>query len=132
MATINAVLQSRAVDGGHAIEVDFTLDDASTHTLKIPYERIAQAVHAISNAASVAETQQKVAASGQPRFAVIAPYYATNVRTGQSSDGRILLGFVTSQGPVEVAMTSDLARKTIERLTFELGQLGKQQFPKPS
>jgi hypothetical protein len=38
MFAITSVLESRSVDGGHAIEIDFGLDDASTHTLKISYE----------------------------------------------------------------------------------------------
>jgi hypothetical protein len=59
MFAITSVLESRSVDGGHAIEIDFGLDDASTHTLKIPYEHIPRIVHAITSALSVAETAQK-------------------------------------------------------------------------
>jgi hypothetical protein len=66
MVSIRSVLQSRSVDGGHAIELDFVLDDETTHTIKMPYECIPQTMHAITNAASVAETAQRVGASGQP------------------------------------------------------------------
>jgi hypothetical protein len=67
MVTIRSVLQSRSVDGGHAIELDFLLDDETTHTIKVPYDRIPQTMHAITNAASVAETAQRVAASWASR-----------------------------------------------------------------
>jgi hypothetical protein len=63
---------------------------------------------------------------------VIAPYRAANMRTGQSPDGLIVVEFSTPQGPVQVAMTTNLTHLTIERLTSELGKFGKQQLPKPS
>jgi hypothetical protein len=53
------VLERRRVDGGHAIEIDFGLDDASTHTLKIPYEHIPHIIRAITSAVSIAETARK-------------------------------------------------------------------------
>jgi hypothetical protein len=132
MIEIKSIHQSRSVDGGHAIELDFTLDDGSIHTLKMPYERIAHTVHAITSAAAVAESAQKVGTSGKPAFAVIAPYRVSNVRTGVSPDGVIVAEFATPQGPVQVAMTTEQTRWTIERLTAELANHGKQRFPKLS
>jgi hypothetical protein len=65
MFVISSVLQSRSVDGGHAVEIDFGRDDASTHTLKIPYEHIPHIMRAISSAASAAEIAQKAHATGR-------------------------------------------------------------------
>jgi len=132
MPTIKGVVQGRSVDGGHAIEIEFLLTDNSTYTVKIPYENIPQTMHAISASASVAETAQKVSASGQSQFAAIVPYRATNVRTGSSPDGQIAVEFATALGPVQVAMPSDMARLTIEHLASELGRLDKPQGPKLS
>jgi hypothetical protein len=132
MPTIKAVGQGRSVDGGNAIEVDFVLTDDSPHTLKIPFENVPRTMHAISQSASVAETAQRVSISGQSQFAVIVPYRATDVRTGHSSDRQIAVAFSTAQGPVQIAMSADLTRLTIERLTSELGQLDKPRQPKLS
>jgi hypothetical protein len=132
MTTIKSVLQSRSMAGGDAIEVDFILEDGSTHTLRIPYEQAPHTMHAITSAAAAAETTQKVKASGRPSFAVVVPYRAMNMKAGQSYDGQIVAAFATPQGPVQVAMTAQLAQRTIERLKAELESLGKQQFPRPS
>ena len=37
MTAVNSVLQGRSVLGGHAIELDFQLDDGSSSTLQIPF-----------------------------------------------------------------------------------------------
>jgi hypothetical protein len=132
MPTIKSVLLSRSVLGGHSIELDFVLNDGTTHTLQIPYERIPHTIHAIKSAASVAETQQKVFSSGQSMFSVVVPYRATDVRTAHSSDGLVVVEFATPEGPMQVAMPSNLTEKTIQRLRAELEKLGKQQFPKTS
>jgi hypothetical protein len=131
MIEIKQVKQSRSVDSGHAIEVDFILNDGSVETIKMPYERVPHTMHALTSAASVAETAQKVAASGLPNFAVVVPYQAHDVRAGQSPDGTVAVEFATLQGPVQVAMTTDLVRLTIQRLTSQLGKIG-MQFPKLS
>lgn len=131
MPTIKGIKEGRAVDGGHAIEVEFVLQDGSSHILKIPYENIPHAVHAISASASVAETAQKAGATGRPQFSAIVPYRATHVRTGTSPDGQVVAEFATGLGPVQVAMPSSLAQDTIERLKTALGDLGKPG-PKPS
>ena len=92
MPTINAVLQSRSVSGGHAIEVDFQLTDGSVHTLRLPFERIPFVMHAITNAASVAEATQRAEARDRS-VAVIVPYLAGDLRTGSSPDGTVVAEF---------------------------------------
>ena len=132
MITVKTVVQSRSIKGGHAIELDLELDDGSIHTIECPYERIPFLMHAITNAAAMAETTQK-ASAGDRLNEVIVPYRATDMRTGVSGDGpTVVAEFATSFGPVQVAMPPALARKTIERLSNELALLGTQQFLKPS
>lgn len=131
MPIIKTVFQSRSISSGHAIELDFELNDNSTHTLQIPFERIPFIIHAITSAAALAEAQQKTEA-GDPSVAVLVPYRVRDMRTGSSPDGLVVADFSTPQGPVQIAMTAALTRSTIERLTTELARLDTRQFPKPS
>jgi hypothetical protein len=131
MAVANAVLQSRSVSQGHIIEVDLQLDDGTQSTLKIRFQQIQFLLRASWSAAAAAETTQRQAA-GERMMAIVAPYKMTNMRTGHSLEGTILADFVTAQGPVQIAMTTDQARLTIERLTAELAIVDGQQFQRPS
>jgi hypothetical protein len=131
MAAVNAVLQSRSVAGGHAIEVDFQFDDDSRLTLQILFQVLPTVMHAIWNAAAIAETTQRQSA-GERMMAVVLPYRMQDMRTGHSPDGTVVADFRTAQGPVQIAMTPDQTRLTIERLTTELANLGRRQFPQLS
>ena len=129
---IRAIVESRSIDGGHAIELDIELSDGSKETLECPQERAALLVHAITNAAVVAERMRQ-AAPGTV-FSVEVPYYATGVRTGTSADNQFVVVLFPTKGgqPVQIAMTRDIARTAIEQLSNELDQLGRQQPLKPS
>jgi len=131
MAAVSQVIQSRSVAGGHAIELDLQFDDNSSLTLQFQFQVIPTVMHAIWNAAAVAETTQRQSA-GERMMAVVLPFRMQDMRTGHSQDGAIVADFRTAQGPVQIAMTPDQTRLTIERLTAELAIVSKQQFPKLS
>jgi len=131
MSAVNFFRQSRSVAGGHAIEIDFQLNDGSLSTMQIPFPQIPILLRIIWEAAAVAETTQRQAA-GEQMIAVVAPYRATSMRSGSSQDGTILADFSTAQGPMQIAMTADLARSTIEQLSVAVTAHDKQQFPRPS
>jgi len=131
MAAVKTVLRSSSVAGGHAIGLYFQLDDGSPSSLQIPFEQIPFLLRAIWAAAAVAETTRRQAA-GEKMIALVAPFEMRSMRTGHSPEGTIVADFATAQGPVQIAMTADQARLTSERLTAELANVGKRQFPRPS
>ena len=131
MASVKLIFQSRSVLGGHAIELDFELDDGSRSTLQIPFSQIQFLNRAIWEAAAAAETTQRQAASEQMR-AFVAPYQAPQTRVGSSPNGTIVVDFVTAQGLVQIAMGADLTRSTIEQLSMAVRDLATRQFPRPS
>ena len=125
MSQVKSVLKSRVIKGGHAIEIDLLLEDDSTQITEIPYERIPMMMHALSNAGALAERTQK-GGPGDASTAVMVTYRAASIRTGSALDGSVVvICFATPQGPVEVAMTPDLTRWTIERLSNQLALLAK-------
>jgi hypothetical protein len=130
MAAVNQILQSRSVSGGHAIELDFRFDDGSQLTLEILFQILPILMRSIWEAAAIAETTQRRAA-GEQMMAFVVPYRMQDMRTGRSPDNVIVADFRTDLGPVQIAMTPEQTRLTIERLTAELGRLG-MQFPKLS
>ena len=125
--THHHVIQSRATNGGHAIELDISFENGEEETIEIPSEKAALFSNAIHNAASVAERMRR-ALPGEA-VSTEVPYYATDVGTGRSVDNRyVLYRFPTTIGtPMSVAMTPEIARDAIQRLTAELENLGRQQ-----
>jgi hypothetical protein len=121
---------SRVLSGGSVIEFDFGFEDGSTITIQFPFSMIPMFQKATWEAAAAAETAQRQAA-GERMMAVVLPYRMQDLRTGRSPDGTIVADFRTAQGPVQVAMTADQTRLTIQRLTEELGRLNTP-FPKLS
>ncbi|MGP0085784.1 MAG: hypothetical protein ACLP0B_19485 [Steroidobacteraceae bacterium] len=119
MSSVRLIYQGRSVLGGHAIELDYELDDGTRTTLQVPFPQIQFLLRQIWAAAAAAETTQRQAAGEQMR-AIVAPYRGQDVRTGKSQDGTIGLEFRTAQGPVQIAMDADLTRKTIEQLSAAL------------
>jgi hypothetical protein len=126
MREIKRVVETRAVDHGHAIEVELEYRDGSIETIKCPFERAGMLVHGITNATVVAERMR----STQPKqkISLEVTYDVTEVHTGPSVDGKkIALRFQTTLGsPAILAMSLDLARRTIERITAELEKVRKQ------
>lgn len=125
MTSVKHVLQSRAVLSGHAIEVDFQLDDGSKTTLQIPYAQIPQLLRKVWDAAATAETIQRQAA-GERMEAFVAPYQARAVTVGSSQDGTILADFSTAQGPMQISMGMDLARSTIAQLSTAVADIAQR------
>jgi hypothetical protein len=91
--------------------------------IRSAYQDAPRLVQAIVQAAKIAEQMQN-AMPGQG-IELVSPYTAADIRTGSSPDGEIvLLAFATTQGvPVEIAMPTNLARETIERLSTELARI---------
>lgn len=119
---------ARAVSGGSAIELDLGFEDGSATTIQFPFTMLPALQKTIWDAAAIAETTQRQAA-GQQMLAVVLPYRMQGMRTGRSPDGTIVADFQTAQGPMQVAMTADQARLTIQRLTEEIGRLN-MPFPR--
>jgi len=126
---INSILSCRPTPDGHAIELDIVLADGTRLPVGIPFVHIQFVLRRIWEAAAEAETIQSKAA-GQSMVAFVAPYQMRDVRVGMSLDGTIGLDFQTEQGPVQIAMTPDLARLTIERLKFVVEKSSER--PRPS
>jgi hypothetical protein len=124
--TIERIVQGRSTKGGHAIEIDLESSDGAHYTVECPMERASMLVHAIHNAAVVAERAVRTA-PGQA-LSTEVPYTANNVRTRTSVDGQnVLLQFQIVTGfPVMIAMPLELARRTIELLSNELDPLRRQ------
>jgi hypothetical protein len=120
----------RSISGGTAVEFDIGFEDNSAVTIQLPFTMIPMFQRAIWDAAAVAETTQRQAA-GEKMLAVVLPYRMNGMRTGRSQDGTLVADFQTNQGPVQVAMTADQTRLTIQRLTEELNRLGTP-FPRLS
>jgi hypothetical protein len=123
---IRAVVESRAINGGRAIEVELEFVEGSRQVLECPIERASLLMHAITNAAVVAERMRKAAPGTS--ISTEVPYNATNVKVGTSVDERlVVLAFSTKEGPpMQVAMTPEIARTAIELLSNELDQLGRR------
>jgi hypothetical protein len=120
----------RVISGGSAIEIDLGFEDNSSITIQFLFSMIPMLQKVIWDAAAVAETAQRQAA-GEQMMAVVLPYRMQDMRTGRSPDGIVVADFRTALGPVQVAMTPDQTRLTIQRLTEELDRL-KTPFPKLS
>jgi hypothetical protein len=120
----------RVLPDGSAVEFDLGFEDNSTIAIQLPYSMIPVFMRAIWNAAARAETMQRQAA-GERMTAMVVPYRMQDMRTGRSPDGIVVADFRTAQGPVQIAMTADQTRLTIQRLTEELERLSAP-FPKPS
>jgi hypothetical protein len=125
---INSILSCRSTSDGHAIELDTVLADGTRLPLQIPFVHIQFVLRRIWDAAAEAETIQRQSA-GERMVAFVAPYQMRDVRVGSSLDGTIALDFQTEQGPVQIAMTPDLARLTIERLKFVVEKNSEPRRP---
>lgn len=125
--TIRHVINSASIEGGHAIQIELEFADATRETLRVEFQTLPLVAEALRQAAAVAEQQQK-AAPGQA-IQLDVPHYATSVRCGTSTDNtQVVAKFATKAGfPVTIAMTPNLVKETIGKLSAELGNLGTQQ-----
>jgi hypothetical protein len=131
MPELKEVLQARAVDGGHAIELDLMFTDGSQETIKCVLESAPRLAHAIHATAVIAERLQK--AQPTEEVSTEIPYVVTGTQTGAGVDGKtVVIRFLTKSFPILISMSPDLARRTNERLEAELAKLGKQQPPRLS
>jgi hypothetical protein len=129
--SISKVVQSRAVHGGHTIEIELGFGDGSQEVISCPYHLLANVAQAVRQAGVAAEQAQK-AQPGQP-IQLEQPYRANgcNAGTAISPDGQwIAIRFSTADAvPVSVAMKPELAQVAIELLKRELSRLGTQSSP---
>lgn len=111
------------------IALDLKLTNGDTVTIECGQENLPFLSTAINTAGVVAERARKA----QPGIAISTevPYRVKGVRAATSHDDKFVLAkFKTEVGTrVLVAMTPNLARETIARLTAELDQLGKRPPP---
>jgi hypothetical protein len=130
--TINKILRSGALPGGRAVIVDLQLEGGEALTLECHHEKLPLLAAAINDAGLVAERARK-ALPGES-ISTVVPRFAMAVRAGTSADNLyIALAFQTDTGtPLEIAMPPELARETIERLQYELDQLGRRPPIVPS
>lgn len=105
--------------------IDLLIEDGEEVTLECNHEKLPLLAIAINDAGVVAERARQ-ALPGHA-ISTIVPHLGKAVRAGTSADSRyIALTFQTNVGaPLQVAMTPELARETIERLQNELSQLGR-------
>jgi hypothetical protein len=130
--TISKILRSGALPGGHAVIVDLQLEGGEKLTLECHHEKLPLLAAAINDAGVVAERARK-AFPGES-ISTVVPRFAMAVRAGTSADSLyIAVAFQTDTGaPLEIAMPPELARETIERLQYELDQLGRRPSIVPS
>ncbi len=122
--SIENVLRSRVVKGGHAIAVDVLLTGGTEMTLECRHDILPLIVTAFNEAGVVAE-RVRMAGPGTT-VSTEVPYYVTDVGCGTSIDGRfVILRYKTSAGPpVIVAIPPAIARRSVELAVAELGKLG--------
>jgi len=132
MQELKGVTQSRVTDWGHAIEVDLVYADDSRQTVKIPFSLAPSVMLAIRQSAEIAERTQR-AQPGQS-VSLEVPVTATDVHAGIGGDGNTFaLRFLTTIGtPMVIAMSLDIARRTIELLSGVLENRDKQPPFRPS
>jgi hypothetical protein len=124
--TFHDLMQGRTIKGGHFAEFDIKFTDKTTETIEVPAEKLSMLATFIQTASTVAERMRN-AQPGQS-ISTEVPYHATKAVAGRSIDGKqVAVRFATSIGaPILVAMTPDLARRTISLLTRELLKDGKR------
>ena len=122
--SIENVLRSRVVKGGHAVVLDVLLADGKEMTLECKYETLPLVVTAFNEAGVVAE-RVRMAGPGTV-VSTEVPYYITDVSCGVSIDGSfVILRYKTSAGPpVIVAIPPAIARRSVELALAELSKLG--------
>jgi hypothetical protein len=122
--SIENVLRSRVVKGGHSIAVDVLLTGSTEMTLECRHDILPLIVTAFNEAGVVAE-RVRMAGPGTT-VSTEVPYYITDVACGASIDGRfVILRYKTSAGPpVIVAIPPDIVKRSIELTLAELSKLG--------
>lgn len=123
--TINKVLGSGSLPGGHTVIVALQIEGGEELTLECNHEKLPLLAIAINDAGVLAERARR-SLPGQT-ISIIIPHLVKGVRAGTSEDNRyIALTFQTDVGsPLQIVMTPELARETIQRLQNELNQLGR-------
>jgi hypothetical protein len=119
-------------DSGDAIQLVVTIQDETQIVLRSAYKDVSRLVQATLQAAMIAEQKQQ--AIPDQNIQTMSPWMVTNVDSGLSTDGKYVgLIYQTTEGvPVEVTMSPDVARETIECLSSELDNLDQGQYPKLS
>jgi hypothetical protein len=130
--TIKRVVTAGAIEHGHGIQIELEFTDGSPEILRCEPHIAPSIARAVLEASAVAEMQRKL----QPGegIEIEIPYQATDLLVARARDNRSLaIKFLTKVGvPLVVAMTPNLARKTIERLSAQLNNLGKTPPSRPN
>ena len=117
---------------GDAIQLETIVKDESRIILRSAYKDIARLTQAIFSAAHLA--QQKQRAIPNQNLELMSPWVATSMRSTLSIGGQYVgLVYRTTEGvPIQLAMSPELARETIARLSSELARITKGQTPRLS
>jgi hypothetical protein len=129
---IQNVPQSASVDWGTFIQLDVEFSDGQVETFRVPSERAPRLIHAIHQAAEIAEKQRKL----QPgeMLEIVSAYIVQDCQAHTSNDNQTIgVVFLTGSGfPVQIAMSKEIALKAVERISQQLDQLDTRPPRKPS
>ena len=119
-------------DLGDEIQLETTIEDGSLVVLRSEYRDVPRLMLAIREGAAIAEQKQNLIPDSEIRM--FSPWEATAVDTGLSPQGDLVgLHYQTTEGvPIELALSKELARETVERLSAELDNLDRGQRPRYS
>jgi hypothetical protein len=129
---IRRITRWASSDRGDAIQLETIVEDGSQLILRSEYKDISRLTQAIIQAARIAEQKQQ--AIPNQDIELMSPWMAISMESGVSTDGKLVgLVYRTTEGvPLELTMSPELARETIERLSSELDKLDRGQHPRLS
>jgi len=130
--TIKRVAQWAASDRGDVIQLETIDENQKPVILRMEFQDVSRFAQAVVRAAMIAEQRQ--GAIPKQDLKVVSPWMAVEIDSGTSGDGKIVaLIFQTTEGvPIEVAMSPEIARKTIGLLSTELLRIETGQHTKLS
>jgi hypothetical protein len=129
---IKRVTRWASSDSGDMIELETIIDGGSALILRAEYQNVSRLTQAVRQAARIAEQKQK--AVPHQDIQLSSPWRTVSMESGLSAGGRFVVAlYRTTEGvPIELTMSPELARETIERLQSELNKLALGQYPKMS
>jgi hypothetical protein len=107
-------------DGGHGIEFRFSYKTGESEAFSLRADLLPQIMAGLAQAGKQAQIARSVGPQDQVELGT--PLIMKSViRTGQTSDGAIVLNFAATDGfPMSIAMPRDQAQRTIEFLRDEI------------
>lgn len=119
--TIKNIIKGGAVNAGHGVFFTLLFDDESQESYHCDFGLMPKLLGNLKQYATMADAVRTHEKAGE--LSVSAPYIVDRIsNSGHGNNGQIIaLEVVVSDGfPIELAMSPDLARQTIERLEMEL------------